>query len=69
MRRKPGKHHLDRAWPQFLWREDINASSPTLLEQARARHLRGPRNEGGAVTSSGPISTRKGTPQVSANAR
>jgi hypothetical protein len=36
MRRKPGKHHLDRAWPQF-WREDISASSPTLLDQAAGK--------------------------------
>ena len=37
MRRKPGKHLLDRVRPQFLWREDIGASSRTLLEQAAGK--------------------------------
>jgi hypothetical protein len=63
--RKPGKHLLNRVRPQFLWREDIGASSRTLLEQAAGKLF----NEAGAVTSWGPISPRKGTPQACAKAR
>jgi hypothetical protein len=54
MRRKPCKHHLDRAWSQFLWREDISASSPTLLDQAAGKTFaRAPqRSRGGDLVRS-----------------
>jgi hypothetical protein len=37
MRRKTGKHLLDRVRPQFLWREDIGAFSRAVLEQAAGK--------------------------------